>query len=245
MDTALLVTCCVFGWATGRLFVTAQENYEAVVGDGIGAIVATAGPFFFLSFCMFGLTLFCVAALAWLHPSPSYGWSAISGCCTTFFPVLLANPCAGWARDWGLPGAYTPINAQVFGEAKTWGAYYAVVGALFAIFLQLNVPWLRSPLVDYGNPALLLAIVLVCSLGAVWGDHGESYLKRQRGIAPGQPWWPWDQVDSVPLPALYLLILLGWDVLDYALGYMILMALVIHPVGNGWRYWRGKRDRIL
>lgn len=37
----------------------------------------------------------------------------------------------------------------------------------------------------------------VLGAGALLGDAIESFFKRQRGVAPGKPWFPFDQIDYI------------------------------------------------
>ncbi len=46
----------------------------------------------------------------------------------------------------------------------------------------------------------------ILGAGALLGDAVESFFKRQRGVEPGKPWFPFDQIDYIigGLLAIYL-----------------------------------------
>ena len=90
---------------------------------------------------------------------------------------------------------------RVFGSHKTIRGL--VIGILFAtltLWLQQlaygHSSWVQSWVthVDYSTlPTLILGPLF--ALGALLGDAIESFFKRQRGVAPGEGWFPFDQVD--------------------------------------------------
>lgn len=105
-------------------------------------------------------------------------------------PAYLANMAAPFARHWR--GWNRPICARWLGTHKTVvGFALGVAAALGMAFLQSRLAWSGS-LADYAQwPALGLAL----GCGALGGDALKSLAKRSRGIAPGKPWVPADQLD--------------------------------------------------
>jgi CDP-2,3-bis-(O-geranylgeranyl)-sn-glycerol synthase len=72
------------------------------------------------------------------------------------------------------------------------------------------------------------------------GDVAKSFLKRRAGVAPGDAWIPWDQVDFV-LGALALV--WGAAALAWAdLALILLLSVAGHVLVNHLGYWLGIRD---
>ncbi|HET9923119.1 MAG TPA: CDP-archaeol synthase, partial [Methylomirabilota bacterium] len=68
----------------------------------------------------------------------------------------------------------------------------------------------------------------------------KSFGKRRLGIAPGDPWFPWDQVDFA-LGALALV--WGQAALSWAdLATILLLTVGGHILVNHLGYWIGIRD---
>lgn len=114
---------------------------------------------------------------------------------------------------------------RIFGQNKTWrGLICGVATGLIFICLQRYL-YFHSEIVrkisifNYaGSDYWLVGIFL--GFGALSGDMIESLVKRQKNIAPGQSWRPWDQIDQAigsailvsfifqPPLAIYVLLLL-------------------------------------
>ena len=116
-----------------------------------------------------------------------------------FLPAYIANMAPVIFKK--VPFLAKPVNAKLFGVNKTWrGLILAtVVGTLIFLaqkqLFQLGGFWEDVALIDYTGFSVLLGVLL--ALGAILGDLVESYFKRKRKIAPGKPWFPWDQLDFV------------------------------------------------
>ncbi len=114
-----------------------------------------------------------------------------------FLPAYLAN-MAPVLFKW-LPWGDKPIQEKLFGRHKTWRGL--IIGTLTGTLLfalqqaVYNAGWKKLALIDYYDFSLLLGFLL--ALGALLGDLVKSYYKRKAGIAPGQPWIPFDQMDFV------------------------------------------------
>lgn len=117
-----------------------------------------------------------------------------------FLPAGLANMTPPIANKipvlnrWKTPLDFgkTWRGKRLLGDNKTWRGVVsgAVVGAVTAVIIsKLNA-----------NTVVTLAPFLVGSLlgfGALAGDAIESFFKRQCGFKPGQPWFPFDQLDYI------------------------------------------------
>src|SRR5882757_4594912 len=118
-------------------------------------------------------------------------------------PILVAN-LPGLRRlnapmDFGL----TFRGRRVFGSHKTWrGFMVGIISATLVLALQQlltrHFGWAQTLTgqVDYASlPTLVMGPLF--AIGALGGDAIESFFKRQRGIKPGEGWFPFDQTDYI------------------------------------------------
>lgn len=152
-----------------------------------------------------------------------------------FLPAYVAN-MAPVLFAW-LPVLGISVNKKKFGVNKTWrGLIVAVIfgSAIYYIqkmlYLQGGI-WQDLSVVDYAGHGLALGILL--SFGAILGDLVESYYKRKRGIEPGEPWVPWDQLDFVigGLLLSFLVYLPGIEVILLIVLLSPLLHLVVNYLG--------------
>ena len=90
---------------------------------------------------------------------------------------------------------------------------------------------------NFGDGSRSYMLRLAAAMG---GDAAKSFAKRRLGIAPGKPWFPWDQVDFV-LGALILVggrAALSWA--DVAI--ILLLSAAGHVLVSHAAYWIGVRD---
>lgn len=159
-------------------------------------------------------------------------------------PAALANPTAVLVRRIRI--LENPIdfnrtfrNKPLFGKSKTWrGLIFGTVMALIVFAFQkylYQFPFFQNiSLINYHQQSIILGLLL--GLGAMIGDLIKSFFKRRRNIAPGESWFPFDQIDWVvgalifssvfyfppPLTAIALVIVGGLShlVINY-LGYLL------------------------
>jgi CDP-2,3-bis-(O-geranylgeranyl)-sn-glycerol synthase len=150
-------------------------------------------------------------------------------------PAYLANMAPPFVRFWR--GWNHPINRRWLGDHKTVVGFGAgLIVALAATFLQSRI---------YGPSRLWPAddwpiIGIAFGLGAMGGDCFKSFLKRLRGIPPGRPWIPMDQLDFV-LGAL--IVTLPWVHLPWSDIATILIASFLGDlVINQLAFWMGIRS---
>lgn len=250
MALFMLLLLCFGALAVAGKQITAAIEQARDMSDGTSVLLEVADFFCGLLLAWrfwlgLGSGLVCIAALAWvLHrvgiaEASAWMWEALM----FFLPALAANQGAGLARACKLPGSTLPVSTRWLGASKTWGSYYGVFGSFAIVFVQAWVPWLQSDVIEYQSWHAAIYGVLM-GLGATWGDHGESLLKRRIGIPSGEPWWPWDQTDFAVVAGLLVVPLYGIDAITKLLGFMILMLLV-HPVGNSISFRLGLRSRVL
>jgi CDP-2,3-bis-(O-geranylgeranyl)-sn-glycerol synthase len=107
-------------------------------------------------------------------------------------PAYLANACPPMVRYWR--GWNRPISQRWLGSHKTVVGFAAGVAGALATSLVQHVLALEI------GPSLhqhWVALGLRFGVGAMGGDAVKSFFKRRRGIAPGRPWLPFDQLDFV------------------------------------------------
>jgi CDP-2,3-bis-(O-geranylgeranyl)-sn-glycerol synthase len=107
-------------------------------------------------------------------------------------PAYLANMAPPFTRFW--LGWNRPISRQWLGDHKTVVGFCAGLGvALVVTFVQSRVAW-SGELSSYEQCPLL---GLACGFGSMAGDSLKSFVKRLKGIPPGRPWIPMDQLDFI------------------------------------------------
>ncbi|MDQ5884847.1 MAG: CDP-2,3-bis-(O-geranylgeranyl)-sn-glycerol synthase, partial [Patescibacteria group bacterium] len=67
-------------------------------------------------------------------------------------------------------------------------------------------------------------------IGALFGDAIESFFKRQRGIKPGDGWFPFDQTDYIIGGALATMPFIKLSILQYFI--LIIIWLIIHLIAS-------------
>jgi CDP-2,3-bis-(O-geranylgeranyl)-sn-glycerol synthase len=90
---------------------------------------------------------------------------------------------------------------RIFGDNKRLRG--VVLGTLIGGLTGLLVGSLNHNTVGTISPFWAGCIL---GAGALLGDAVESFAKRQRGVKPGQPWFPFDQIDYIigGLLAIYI-----------------------------------------
>lgn len=150
-------------------------------------------------------------------------------------PAYVANMAPPLVRYW--KGWNRPISRRWLGTHKTvMGFGLGVLAAVIVTFIQSRIAW-EGALVAYAHWATL---GLRFGVGAMAGDVGKSFAKRRAGIAPGDRWIPWDQVDF----ALGALVLVwGQAALSWAdLVIILLLSVAGHVLVNHLGYWLGIRE---
>lgn len=147
-------------------------------------------------------------------------------------------------RHWNTPmdGGLTFRGQRLLGANKTWRG---IVAGIITATLTL---WAQQWLVQHAHwaaaaggsvhYAVLPTLVLgpLFAVGALGGDAVESFFKRQRNLPPGQPWHPYDEMDTIigsciataPVVALsaqqYIIALLLFPALQFLIssaGYLL------------------------
>ncbi|MDE2071421.1 MAG: CDP-archaeol synthase [Patescibacteria group bacterium] len=163
-----------------------------------------------------------------------------------WLPLVAADNGGGLARMLRLPYGSTSVDDVVFegdevlGPNKTTAALYLGPALCYAA-IQIEV-WISSTPSDQWY-VFLAAVGGGC--GAVLGDYLKSGIKRAKNMPPGQPWFPWDQIDYVVGGYVgYALVSLGQGLLLHPviLALMVLFALLTKTPGNWIFYCIGLRN---
>ncbi|NBV77267.1 CDP-archaeol synthase [bacterium] len=154
-----------------------------------------------------------------------------------FLPAFVANQCPGFARWAGIPPV--TISRRLLGGHKTIDAYLVgFVGAYIAVDFQQSLHSFNTRhnvlFADTTEQKVLYAFLFGC--GAVVGDHLKSYFKRRRGIPPGSPWWPYDQLDFAVAALIAILPFSGWIGVNHIV-IILVVSVLFHPVVN-WVGWK-------
>jgi CDP-2,3-bis-(O-geranylgeranyl)-sn-glycerol synthase len=174
-----------------------------------------------------------------------------------FFPAAIANVVpilvapVPYLRKFNAPidCGLTFHGKRVLGSHKTWrGLIAGILCATLALGLQQlaveHIGWIRSMTsqVNYMSlPTLVLGPLF--GLGALGGDAIESFFKRQRGVAPGEGWFPFDQTDYIIGGALATMPFVQLTILQYL--WLIVLWLIVHVVSSYVGYLLGLKDRPI
>lgn len=164
-----------------------------------------------------------------------------------FLPAYVANMAPVVATKVNIfPRLNIPLDGSnkdtahpLFGVNKTYrGFVVAILASIGVAFLQLLVRRNGAGKLFTAFPYTyenFLLWGLVLGVGALTGDLVKSYLKRRLGIAPGQRWLPWDQLDMVigGIVFGFLLYRFSWQ--------QVLVLLIVSPllilIVNWVSYW--------
>lgn len=138
---------------------------------------------------------------------------------------------------------------RVLGSHKTWrGLVSGVLLATLTLWLQQlaveHFHWAQvlARQVDYAHlPTVVLGVLF--GVGALGGDAIESFFKRQRGVAPGHGWFPFDQLDYIIGATLASMPFVALSVLQYVL--LIVLWLVVHLVASYAGYLLHLKERPI
>ncbi len=136
-----------------------------------------------------------------------------------FLPAMMANQIPLLAR--GIPVLDVPVDGgrtwsdgrRLLGDHKTLrGLILGVLGGAVTALVQASVSVPQRFVVVLGVHPLLVGATL--GAGALVGDLVESFVKRRRGVSPGEDWFPFDQLDAAfgALAAIWLLAPIPADV---------------------------------
>ncbi len=128
---------------------------------------------------------------------------------------------------------------RIFGENKTWrGLFTGILVAVLIIYAQQLINrntylYFIPPQAEnylFNSPLLL---GLFFGAGALLGDAVESFFKRQKNVAAGKTWFPFDQTDYIIGGCLAAALVVRLELAQYAviLAVWFVMHLVFSYIG--------------
>jgi CDP-diglyceride synthetase len=176
-------------------------------------------------------------------------WFFLPAAIANVTPIFVAK--APWFRKFNAPidCGLTFRRKRLLGSHKTWrGLVTGVIMATVTLGLQqlgvMHISWLHSVTsqVDY-TMLPTLALGPLFALGALGGDAIESFFKRQRGVAPGHGWFPFDQIDYIIGGAIATMPFVTLSILQYI--WLISLWLVIHLISCYIGWLLGLKERPI
>ncbi len=171
-----------------------------------------------------------------------------------FLPAGIANATPVFAKKVPLLNRWTtPLDfgkswrgKRLFGANKTWRGlvFGTLVGALTSLIIYLAYPDAAHQL-DFAENQLLRMLLLggLLGVGALLGDSIESMVKRQLGIAPGEPWFPFDQIDYIIGGLVFSSLLVTLEPLQNVT--ILLVYFGLHLVSSYIGYLLNLKDKPL
>ena len=157
-----------------------------------------------------------------------------------FLPAYIAN--MGPVLFKWLPIANKPISTKLFGAHKTYRGFLAgYIAAAITLFLQsqFSTPYDFLPYATF-TAQTILVLAIPFGLGALLGDLLKSFFKRRLKIAPGRPFFPFDQLDFILVSGLSLYLTIG---LPYPIFLTALLVTpVLHLLANVTAYFLGWKE---
>ena len=176
-------------------------------------------------------------------------WFFLLRCLYFFLPAFIANmtPTFAW-RAGILKFLEKPIDfgkkfqgKPIFGPHKTWrGAILGVLSAIVMAFFQRKL-WQYSffqnlSFFNYQEINVFLLGFLL-GFGAILGDCISSFFKRRKGIAPGSPWIPFDQISFVI--GAFVLTFLFFKIPILAWFWILFLSFFLHILVNQIGFYLG------
>lgn len=174
-----------------------------------------------------------------------------------FLPAGIANMMPIFASRWPLIRQYDqPVDLgktyrgkRIFGSHKTWrglivGMIFATITLCLQVLLVEHVSFVAN-LTDQIDYTALPVLVLgpLFGFGALAGDCIESFFKRQIGKAPGEGWFPFDQIDYIVGGALATMPFVQLTILQYVA--LIVIWLVVHVIASYVGFIIGVKERPI
>ena len=167
-------------------------------------------------------------------------WFFLPAAMANVMPILVAP--LPYLRNINAPMDFgkTFRGRRILGSHKTWRGFVSgLIAATLTLWVQQilvhHFGWAQhlTHQVNYAALPTLIVGPLFC-IGALGGDAIESFFKRQRGVAPGHSWFPFDQLDYIVGAALTSSLYVSLTVLQYA--WLIVLWLIIQLVSCyvGW-----------
>lgn len=184
-----------------------------------------------------------------LHDIAFALWFFLPAGVANMTPIFAAHIPLIKKLDFPMDFGRTFRGHRVFGTHKTWrGLITGMIAATLVLWLQ---QWLAGSFgwadwvaqdVDYTSlPILILGPLF--GFGALFGDAIESFFKRQRGIKPGDGWFPWDQTDYIIGGAIATMPFVQLSLTQY--GWLLIIWLATHLIASYVGYLIGLKDKPI
>lgn len=128
---------------------------------------------------------------------------------------------------------------RILGSNKTWrGLAVGILAAICVVYIQQlitqhsYVEFIPEVAENYlFHSPLLLGFLF--GFGTLTGDAVESFFKRQKRIAPGKAWFPFDQIDYIIGGCLAAALVVQLGITEYAaiFAFWFLMHLLFSYIG--------------
>lgn len=176
--------------------------------------------------------------------------------CWVFLPAIIANMApvfaaklpvlSGWSYPLDFYGSFR--GRRVLGDHKTIrGLIAGIIVGIVVTLLQFGLadiwPALHGKLPEFYLSASPVILGFLLGFGALAGDAIKSFFKRALNIAPGRPWFPFDQLDSVLGALLATALYLPFSGTDWVI--IIVGGVVVHLLVVVIGYFLGIRDHII
>jgi CDP-2,3-bis-(O-geranylgeranyl)-sn-glycerol synthase len=86
------------------------------------------------------------------------------------------------------------MGKRIFGDHKTIRGF---ISGTFMGMVSASILYFFYPAFFVALPAKPLMLGFLLGLGALTGDAVKSFFKRRIGTAPGEAWFPFDQIDYI------------------------------------------------
>jgi len=173
-------------------------------------------------------------------------WLIVPGAVANMAPILAKNHLNFLAKP--IDGGRTFKGKPIFGSHKTWrglitGSIVGLLAGALQGYLYHAYPAIREiSIVDFDLiPGWFLGFLM--GFGALVGDAVRSFFKRRVGVAPGKPFFPWDQLDSFIGAVIFVLpfVRLPWQILVFG----IIGVPLVHIISNFFGYLLGLKKTII
>lgn len=171
-------------------------------------------------------------------------------------PAMISNSMPVWAAQvsW-LDSFAKPMDSgkklngkPLFGKNKTYRGLFvgifagALVGAL-QYFAVTTLPFLENFEFMQFTLSTYVALGTLQGFGALVGDAIESGFKRQINVAPGDSWFPFDQVDYIIGATLCSLVIFVPSIPEF-LG-ILSIGIILHIITVFLGYKLGIREKPI
>ena len=175
-------------------------------------------------------------------------YSLIVGSFLLFLPAGLSNASPVLAKhipllkQWDAPidGGITFRGKKLLGKNKTWRGllFGTLIGGVSSMYI------LRFHITVGANvPSQHFWFGCLLGFGALFGDLIESFIKRQRNIAPGRTWFPFDQIDYIIAG-----LLISYPFIRLPIGTILIIVMIyflLHLIVAYCGYLLGLKERPI